>query len=229
LAQTLAPDEVLVWDDGSTSETRARLRRLIAEHPDVQLFEGEAAGTPAVGRNRLIKLCRGEWVALLDDDDEWLPKKLELQLPYMRTWDVVGSGARRRSNGSPYISHVGPVSRGNLFRDNVLVLSTVAIRRSALVAEFREDRSLAGIEDYCLWLDLADAGGRIVATPDVVVIYEDTGAARLSATAYAVQKRLARHMLGRWRRRLLDPATAAGALVHTFRQAKLRARRLSRR
>ena len=226
LAQTLAPDEVLVWDDGSSSETRARLRHLTARHPEIRLFEGEPAGTPAVGRNRLIELARGEWVAMLDDDDEWLPAKLALQLPYMDAWDVIGSAARRRSNDSDYVPHVGPVSRTVLFRDNVLLLSTVMIRRRALAAKFREERSLAGLEDYCLWLDLADAGARIVGTPDVVAIYDDSGAVRLSTAAYAVQKRLVLHMLQRWRRRLLDRATAAGALVHAFRQAKLRLRSL---
>ena len=88
---------MLVWDDGSSDATREQLRRLCRTHPEMQLHEGPSARTPAVGRNRLIELARGDWVAMLDDDDEWLPDKLERQQPYMGTWDVIASGATRRS------------------------------------------------------------------------------------------------------------------------------------
>jgi glycosyltransferase involved in cell wall biosynthesis len=224
LAQTVAPEEVLVWDDGSSAGTLERLRRLAAHEPRVRLHEGVAAGTPAVGRNRLIGLARGEWVAMLDDDDEWLPDKLESQQRYLDAWDVVGSAVRRRSNNGVYSPHVGPVGRRALYRDNLLVLSTVAMRRSLAQRGFRETRGLAGLEDYCMWLDLADAGARIVATLDVVAIYDDGGADRLSNDASKLQQRLASHMLGRWRERPGDRAAAAGALVHAARFAKLRAR-----
>jgi len=226
LAQTVPPEEVLVWDDGSGPETRERLRRFVALHPQVRLHEGPATGTPAVGRNRLIELARGDWVALLDDDDEWLPDKLERQQEYMEAWDVIGSAARRRSNGAVYMPWVGRVSRAALFRHNVLVLSTVTVRRSLATSGFREDPALAGLEDYCMWLDLADEGARIVATSDVVATYDDTGADRLSREASALQRRLAGHMRRRWRARLHDPAAATGAVVHSARAGKLRARSL---
>jgi teichuronic acid biosynthesis glycosyltransferase TuaG len=213
-----------VWDDGSSLETRRQLRRFAADEPRIQLHEGGPAGTPAVGRNRLIDVVRGDWVATLDDDDEWLPDKIERQRDYMNEWDVVGSAARRRSNGLVYSPHVGPVLRKTLYRDNVLVLSTVTMRLSFAARGFREDRTLAGVEDYCMWLDLADAGARIAATPDVVAVYDDTGADRLSDAAPALQQRLARHMLGRWRDRPVDREAAVGALVHTSRAAKLRTR-----
>jgi glycosyltransferase involved in cell wall biosynthesis len=226
LAQTVAPEEVLVWDDASSPETRRQLRRFAELDPRVQLHEGAPAGTPAVGRNRLIDLARGEWVAMLDDDDEWLPDKLERQRDSMDAWDVVGSAVRRRSNGRVYSPYVGPVTRKTLYRDNVLVLSTVTMRRSVAAKGFREDRTLAGVEDYCMWLDLADAGARILATPDVVAVYDDTGDDRLSKEASVLQQRLARHMLARWRERLADREAAAGALDHAARAAKLRTRSL---
>ena len=138
LAQTAPPEEVLVWDDGSTAETRARLREFAALHPQVRYHEGAPVGAPAVGRNRLIELAQGDWIAFLDDDDEWLPEKLEHQQVYMSAWDVIGSGARRRSNADTYLPRVGRVSRAMLGRDNLLVLSTVTVRRSLLTTGFRE-------------------------------------------------------------------------------------------
>jgi glycosyltransferase involved in cell wall biosynthesis len=227
LTQTVPPEEVLVWDDGSSFETRERLRGFVARHANVRLHEGSAAGTPAVGRNRLIELARGDWLAMLDDDDEWLPDKLEHQQEYMHSWDVIGSAATRRSGCGVYSPHVGPVRRAALYRNNLLVLSTVTIRRS-LAPRFREDRVLAGLEDYCLWLDLADTDARIVATREVVAIYDDTGAQRLSDVASILQWRLARHMLARWRGCPSDRAAAVSALVHFSRAAKTRTRGLLR-
>ena len=41
--------------------------------------------------NEMIKLCKNDWISLLDVDDIWLPKKIELQLPYMADYDVIGT------------------------------------------------------------------------------------------------------------------------------------------
>jgi glycosyltransferase involved in cell wall biosynthesis len=229
LAQTLPPLEVLVWDDGSDAATRERLGAFAALHAQVRLHEGAHAGTPAVGRNRLIERARGGWVAMLDDDDEWLPDKLERQHAYMEEWDVIGSGARLRSDDSLYLPHVGAVSRSMLQLDNVLVLSTVMFRRSLVTRGFREQPEFAGIADYCLWLDLADAGARIVATSEVVAIYDDGQHGRLSDAGAAAQLQLARLMFRRWQARVADVGAARGAAVYASRAAKLRARSLLRR
>ena len=71
-AQTQAPLEVIVVDDGSKDGTAAMLRR---EYPDVVLIE-QARGGVSSARNRGIKRSRGDWIAFLDSDDEWLPEKL---------------------------------------------------------------------------------------------------------------------------------------------------------
>ncbi len=140
-------------------------------------------------------------------------------------WDVIASAARRRSNGGVYVPWVGHVSRTALFRYNLLVLSTVTMRRSLAARGFPEDTMLAGLEDYCLWLDLADAGARIVATSDVVAIYDDAGPDRLSraasplaaasrpAHAPAVASTPPRPRCGRRRRR---PLLARGEAAHAL-------------
>lgn len=76
LAQTHTPLEVIVVDDGSTDDSAA-----IAESfgPPVRVIRQENQGE-SVARNRGIDEARGEWIALLDADDLWKPRKLELQL-----------------------------------------------------------------------------------------------------------------------------------------------------
>lgn len=76
LAQTLPPLEVIVVDDGSTDDTP----QVLAAYGDrIRVLRQMNAGV-AIARNSGIGAARGEYVAFLDADDVWLPRKLELQM-----------------------------------------------------------------------------------------------------------------------------------------------------
>ena len=78
LAQTLPPHEIIVVDDGSSDGTRA-VCESFGER--VRYFYRENDGTAGIGaRWQSINEARGEWIALLDHDDRWLPTKLERQV-----------------------------------------------------------------------------------------------------------------------------------------------------
>lgn len=78
LAQEDVELEVVVVDDGSSDDTFARL----SEHDDprVRVFRHEQPQGVSHARNRGLQEARGEWVAFLDDDDIWAPRKLRAQL-----------------------------------------------------------------------------------------------------------------------------------------------------
>jgi glycosyltransferase involved in cell wall biosynthesis len=76
LAQSLLPREIIVVVDGQSSDACAYL----PENPLIEVVALEQAVGGAEARNVGVRKASGKWIAFLDDDDEWLPEKLETQL-----------------------------------------------------------------------------------------------------------------------------------------------------
>jgi glycosyltransferase involved in cell wall biosynthesis len=78
LAQTQPVSEIIVVDDGSTDDTAEIIKKY---GPAIRCISQQNRG-PAAARNRGIREARGDFVAFLDSDDLWVPKKIELQLDF---------------------------------------------------------------------------------------------------------------------------------------------------
>ena len=83
LAQSYAPLEVIVVDDGSIDATPEAVARIASADPRVRLVRTENRG-PSAARNQAAALARGELLAPLDADDLWAPDKLERQVEAMQ-------------------------------------------------------------------------------------------------------------------------------------------------
>jgi glycosyltransferase involved in cell wall biosynthesis len=78
LGQTLGDIEVIVVVDGAAPDTEQALSAF--SDPRLQVHVRPQRGGQSAALNSGLAIARGEWCALLDDDDEWLPQKLETQL-----------------------------------------------------------------------------------------------------------------------------------------------------
>jgi glycosyltransferase involved in cell wall biosynthesis len=78
LAQTFSPIEVVVVVDGPDIATARSLLEI--KDPRLKVVTLPARLGPADARNAGVNEARGAWIAFLDDDDEWLPDKLEVQI-----------------------------------------------------------------------------------------------------------------------------------------------------
>ena len=77
LGQTLRATEIIVVDDGSTDGTEEHVRR---EFGDRVRYCYQSERGIGASRNTALRLASGEWLAFLDSDDYWAPRKLELQM-----------------------------------------------------------------------------------------------------------------------------------------------------
>ena len=81
ISQTYPINEIIVIDDGSNDGTYDLIKR---NFPQVSLQYQENKGV-SNARNIGIKLAKSKWIAFLDSDDEWLPKKVEEQINLLKT------------------------------------------------------------------------------------------------------------------------------------------------
>jgi glycosyltransferase involved in cell wall biosynthesis len=171
-AQTVSNIEILVVDDGSTDRTFASALRAADGDGRVHVITQNNRG-PSSARNRAMKIAKGEFFALLDSDDEWMPDFLESQLAAFDrrpSADVVTANALNLGgplDGTPY-RPIRPDDRLISFRDMVqeedAVCITSVFRRSVYATAGPFNERLSGNEDYEFWLRAAWCGCEFVQT-----------------------------------------------------------------
>ena len=160
LYQTFIDYEVIVVDDGSNDGTAACLEPVMGRieylrHPDNM-------GVSAA-RNEGIKASRYPFIAFLDSDDYWLPKKLSTQMDFFkRNPEAVACQTeeiwiRKGLRVNPRKRHLKP--SGEIFVPSLKLClvspSAVVLKRSLLDEVGFFDEDLPACEDYDLWLRIS--------------------------------------------------------------------------
>ena len=78
IAQTFSDFEIIIIDDGSSDNTREIVHKLIKNNPTFKIEYLKHANNKGgqAARNSGIRKAKGDWIAFLDSDDEWLPNRL---------------------------------------------------------------------------------------------------------------------------------------------------------
>lgn len=174
LAQEDVELEVVVVDDGSSDATGEGLQGVADER--VRLVRHERPRGVAQARNAGIREARGRWIAFLDDDDLWSPRKLRLQLDAAERSDAVFAygGAAAIAEDRAWLYSLAPTAADGLIRAllarNVLWGgSSNVVARSDVLRDLRGfDEALFQLCDWDLWIRLG-LSGRAAACDEIVV------------------------------------------------------------
>lgn len=155
LAQTHKCDEIVVVDDGSTDDTGHRLK----EFGGAIRYIRKPNGGLSAARNTGIANSTGEWLAFLDADDLWEPRKIEAQLAVAAMGqDYALIAAESRNWASDRKSTNGELQElgvSDFLMTAPIAPSSVLIRRDCFTKIGGFDESLRAVEDRDMWLRIA--------------------------------------------------------------------------
>ena len=169
--QTYKNWELIIVDDDSTDKSEEIVKQYLLDNRIQYIQHKKNKGIPSA-RNTGIKKSNGEFIALLDDDDMWIPSKLAIQLEeFQKSKDVFGLvfGNIRVINSGGCIIHEAEslkINLENLSKEDVIrnlflynfISSITAMFKSECITEvggFNEEITWGG-DDYDLWLRLAN-------------------------------------------------------------------------
>ncbi|MFN8113682.1 MAG: glycosyltransferase family A protein [Solirubrobacterales bacterium] len=173
-SQTFGDWEALVVDDGSPDDTGKLIEDYAGEDPRVRLLRQPNSG-PAAARNLALAASRGDLISFLDADDAWMPGYLERArdalagepgagIGFADAWPFIDSSKRvyRRTALEDYPPVATRLTPDGLLEAlvviNFITTSSVTITRRALETAGSFEETLAGSEDWDLWIRIAESG-----------------------------------------------------------------------
>jgi GT2 family glycosyltransferase len=174
LDQTLPPLEVIVCDDGSTDDLGAAL----APFGDrITLLRKENGGA-ASARNHALRAASGDFVAPLDSDDLFLPRRLEAlgKLAAARPdLDLLSTDVQFEASGA-IVGRFYAANRFELVDQRTAIFTWCfvgwpAARRERLLAVGGFDESLVTADDWDAWIRLILHGARAGLVPEALLRY----------------------------------------------------------
>lgn len=192
LGQTYQNWELLIWNDGSTDETDILLRSF--NDPRIKCFTHENRGK-SFALNRCLEIAQGDLIAFLDDDDQWLPRKLEIQVEAMSRWQeidlVFGNFININVEDQTEEIAFNQASEGlakldlqeidknwwlinqgfleGITRSNFIAFDSVMMRRMTIEKIGLFNENLKASEDFEYWWRLGLAGLKVAFTDEIVM------------------------------------------------------------
>jgi hypothetical protein len=224
LTQTVPPLEVIVSDDGSTDDLASALAPFGKR---VTLLRGGENAGPAAARNRAAREAAGDFLAVLDADDVWLPRRLEAlswlgvqrpDLDLLTTNEILEYEGveltRSYRSDKPFV-----VARQDIVILDHDFLAHAAVRRTRFLAIGGYEESLRACSDWDLWARLILGGARAGAIEEPLVRYRLTDG---SITSDSLRTRT-------WRLRVVERMLARDDLTADQRSAAERSLEKRRR
>ena len=149
LNQTFNEWEVIIGVNGHPPNSDVFKTAKTFESDKVNVFDLMNVKGKPNALNKMLEYCNYNWISLLDVDDKWLPDKLEMQIPYMKDFDIIGTRCKYFEGGnvSPPLP-VGDISTFNFFLVNPIINSSCLLKKELCYWDPKNNF----LNDYDLWL-----------------------------------------------------------------------------
>ncbi|MDO6527446.1 glycosyltransferase family A protein [Motilimonas sp. 1_MG-2023] len=184
--QSVQPEEVIIVDDcsGMTLEYSEVINEFSTILANLKYFSLESNSGASTARNKGIYESTQPWIALVDDDDEWLPEKLAEQkklitqstdekLGLVYTW-TEAQGVGEQASYTSCISVKGD-ARKALLTTNFIMSASVMVKREAIIEVNCFDVALPSCQDWDMWIRICLAGYHIDVVEKILTIHHRHG------------------------------------------------------
>ena len=175
LNQTFKKFELLIGFNGTIDSSKD----IVKEYNDdrIKIFDYGLDKGKARTLNKLYLEGKYDWLAIQDDDDVWLPEKLEKQIKFIDDFDVIGTLINYISKsgefiGSPDLAiYDDEIKFKSLSGDNNIANTSAIFKKQCALEVNGWATNLDGIEDFDFWLKLIRKGKKIINVDEKLVLH----------------------------------------------------------
>lgn len=157
--QTYSNWELIIVDDCSTDNTDQIVQSLMSDRR-IRYYKNKKNSGAAVSRNYALRKAKGKWIAFLDSDDLWYPRKLELQIDFMKShgykftytdYKIIYPDGRE----SPY-TYIGPKCINKKMMWRYCYFSTITVMYDREYVGLIQIEDIKKNNDYAMWLKVIE-------------------------------------------------------------------------
>lgn len=174
LNQTLADFEFIIADDASSIQYSAFFDKLNDDR--IKYFKLEKNSGPGGARNFGIKKARGQYIAIVDSDDIYMPERFQIQSDFLdKNPEISLLSVSYKFSGKnraiPVLENDSDIKAALLFNSSIANPSVMFKREVFLEKNLYYSEDINFAEDYSLWIQAMSAGIKMANIDDVLMIY----------------------------------------------------------
>lgn len=183
LNQTYRNIEIIIVNDASKDETKKFLESIQKKDLRIRVINNEKNLGSNPSRNLAINIAKGKFIAGLDDDDEFLPNRLELLIKnYDKKYSFITSNNRLIFDNSYIDTNMPDIVTLKMMTFSNVVMNQGLIKLSRIKKVGKYDEKLTACQDYDLWMRLVIKYGNIKVLREVTQkVFSEESRLRISS------------------------------------------------